>query len=205
MRTRLCVSAALLALAGCMAEAPTAAPAVMPQAPPAVATATGPTLAFPVADAIPEAQRVTVIAGFDAALKSKLAQLPLSSAFRMVSGDGQPARLILDADHAFEVGNAQLKPELLLPLADTVEASRIGGAWVVHVIGVASSAAEADLAERRAASVLAYLAGKGVAGGRLRSETRRGHAHSLELQFVPIVQGREAQAWMAPESVTARR
>lgn len=205
MKLRLCMLAALLSLAGCMAEAPTSAPAVVPQAPVPVATSGAPTLAFAVADAIPEAQLSAVIAGFDGTLKAKLAALPLSSAFRMVSGGGQPARLILDADRAFEVGNAQLKPELLLPLADTVDASRVAGAWVIHVIGVASTADEADLAERRAASVLAYLGGKGIAGGRLRSETRRGSAHTLELQFVPIVQGREARAWMAPESVTARR
>ena len=208
MKARLCMLAAALSLAGCMAEAPTAAPAVVPQAPVPVATSAGPPLAFAVADAIPEAQLPAAIASFDAALKAKLAVLPLSSAYRMVSGGGQPARLILDADRAFEVGNAQLKPELLLPLADTVDASKVAGAWVIHVIGVASTADEAeqvDLAERRAASVLAYLGGKGIAGGRLRSETRRGSAHSLELQCVPIVKGREARAWMAPESVTARR
>lgn len=205
MKRRLCALAALLSLAGCIAEAPTAAPAALPQGPVPVAASSAPALAFAVADAIPEPQLAAVIAAFDTRLKSQLAALPLSSAYRMVGGDGQPARLILDADRAFEVGNAQLIPELLLPLADTVEASRVAGAWVVHVIGVASTADEADLAERRAASVLAYLGSKGIAGGRLRSETRRGAAHSLELQFVPIVQGREAQAWMAPASVTARR
>lgn len=205
MKTRLCMLAALLSLAGCMAEAPTAAPAALPQAPLPVATSSGSGMSFAVADAIPEAQLPLAIAAFDATLKANLAQLPLSPAYRMLSGGGQPTRLILDADRAFEVGNAQLKPELLLPLADTVDASRVAGAWVVHVIGVASTADEADLAERRAASVLAYLGSKGVSGGRLRSETRRGSTHSLELQFVPIVQGREARAWMAPESVTARR
>lgn len=212
MRARLGGLAALLALAGCTAEAPTSAPAALPQAPPVAAVAAtpplpnAPVLAFAVADAIPEAQAAAVVADFDAALKAKLSALPLSSAYRVVSGGGQAARMILDADRAFEADNAQLKAELLLPLADAVAASRSGGAWVVHVIGRAPTAADSDLAERRAVSVLAYLGGQGVAGGRLRSETRSGGStRSLELLFVPIIQNREARAWMAPESAAAAR
>jgi outer membrane protein OmpA-like peptidoglycan-associated protein len=190
------VAAGLLLLAGCASDPapPAAAPGALSGGPLAIA------------DAIPEAQQVAVIAGFDAELKARLAALPLSPAYRLVSSGGsQPSRLILEPDRAFEFGSAQLKPELLLPLADTVEATGLGGAWVVHVIAIAATADEADLAERRSASVLAYLASQGLRGGRLRAETRSGGAASLEVQFVPIIQGREARAWMPPESVAARR
>ncbi|MBA4286921.1 MAG: hypothetical protein C0434_15465 [Xanthomonadaceae bacterium] len=193
-------AAALLMLAGCAAD-PAGSAATDADRQSAAEAA----LAVPIAGAVPEAQLAAVIAGFDAALKAKLAALPLSPAYRLVSGGGQPSRLILDAERAFEVGNAQLKPEMLLPLADAVEASRVGGAWVVHVIGVAATRDDGDLAERRAASVRAYLAGKGLSGGRLRAESRSGSGRSLELQFVPIVEGREARAWMAPAAISSAR
>lgn len=200
--TALSPAIALLMLAGCAGDP---AASVASDADPQSVAAAAAALAVPIAGAVAEARLAAVIAAFDAALKAKLAALPLSPAYRLVSAGGQPARLLVDADHAFEVGNAQLKPELLLPLADAVEASRIGGAWVIHVIGLAASRDDVDLAERRAASVLAYLASKGLSGGRLRAETRSGGSARLELQFVPIVEGREAQAWMAPATIAATR
>ena len=188
--------ALLLALGGCASDP------VVEAAPTAPA---GAALAVAIADAVPPARLSAVIADFDAALKAKLALLPLSSAYRLVGGDGAPVRLLLDADRAFEVGNAQMKPELLLPLADVADVGRATGAWVIHVIGTASTSDEAELAERRAASVLAYLASRGFSAGRLRSETRSGRGHGVDLQFVPIVEGREAQAWMSPAALGARR
>jgi len=188
--------ALLLALGGCASDP------VVEAAPTAPA---GAALAIAIADAVPPARLSAVIADFDAALKAKLALLPLSSAYRLVGGDGAPVRLLLDVDRAFEVGNAQMKPELLLPLADVADVGRATGAWVIHVIGTASTSDEAELAERRAASVLAYLASRGFSAGRLRSETRSGRGHGVDLHFVPIVEGREAQAWMPPAALGARR
>lgn len=155
-------------------------------------------MAPPAVSAIPIAGEAATVTALDAALKQRLGRLPLSDAYRRVGGDGQPPRLLIDADRAFEVGSAQLKPALLLPLAEAAAASRDSGAWVLHAIGRARDAAEADLAERRAASVIAYLGSQGIPGGRLRSETRSGGVSQIELHFAPILDGHEARAWMPP-------
>lgn len=187
-------AAALLAL---LLSACAAVSAPVP--PPARPVAAAPVAVLLPADkAIPPAQQAGAIAALDAALKSRLSSLPLSDAWRRIGGGVQPPRLVIEADRAFEAGTAQLRPALLLPLAEAAAASRVGGAWVLHAIGRAPTAAEADLAERRAASVIAYLGTQGIAASRLRAETRSGTARQIELHFEPIVEGREAQAWMPP-------
>ena len=183
-----------IALPGC------AAPVVRPPPAPAV-PAPVPVLAVPAAERIPAGQRSAAIAGLEAALK---AALPSTDTLRLVAGTGQPPSLVIDADRAFEVDSGQLKPALLLPLADAAAASRAGGAWVLHVVGRAPAATDADLAERRAAAVRAYLGSRGIAEGRLRAEVRSGPARRVEVHFSPVVQGSEAQAWMPPAAPAVR-
>ena len=108
-------------LAGC------AAPAARPAPVPAVAVAV-PAVKVPAAAAIPAAQRAAAVAALDLDLKARLGRLPLSDALRRIAGDGvQPPQLRLDADRAFEVGSGQLKPALLLPLAEAAGGSSSAG------------------------------------------------------------------------------
>lgn len=195
--------AGVVALAGCASQPATAPDAVAIAGPAPVATAQAP-LSFPTAfqtvGAISEAQSAAVISAFNAALAGKLAGC--KAACKLLTAKDRPTRVLLDADLAFEVGSAQLRPELLLPLADAVVASRSAGAWVIHVIGHSDAEADAGLAERRATAVAAYLSGQGVAGGRLRAEgraARDGATRRVELVFAPIIEGREVRAWMPPE------
>lgn len=190
----------LTALLSACAATPVAAPVAAAQPAPAPVLA----VALPVGVAIPPARQAGAIAALDAAMKTRLSALPLSDAWRRIGGGGQPPRLVIEADRAFEAGSAQLRPALLLPLAETAAASRAGGAWVLHAVGRAPTAADADLAERRAASVIAYLGTQGIVASRLRAETRSGTGRQIEVHLVPIVEGSEAQAWMPPGSGPVR-
>lgn len=165
--------------------------------------------AFAVAGSVPPAQLPATLTAFDARLKAALADAAgrPSGIWRLQPERAHASRVILDADRAFEAGNAQLRPELLLPLSGIAEASR-DGAWVIHVIGHADRAEDRSLAERRAASVASYLGRQGLSGGRLRAEARSepdGGGHRLELVFSAIVEGRELRAWMPPTGLATKR
>jgi len=145
-------------------------------------------------------------------------QRDLEQATRAVSGmpaeyarEGEALKLRLPADVSFGPDSAQLLPaalEFYAALADVL-ARRPG--TVAHLVvhgEVASSELPTDLTARRAASLEAYLAARGVPGTRLRAEGR-GAAQRLtpdasaanrriDVVLKPIAAGQEASAWVPP-------
>jgi outer membrane protein OmpA-like peptidoglycan-associated protein len=109
--------------------------------------------------------------------------------------------LNLPAEAFFEQGNAQLKVTALKPLAEIAAAVIARGASVVHVVGLAPEERKLDLAERRAASVAAYLMNNGIEPARLRHESRAGsyYGDTVTVVLKPVVLGREKDAWTPPE------
>ncbi len=127
------------------------------------------------------------------------------------SRDGNVLKLRLGADASFGPDSAELEPvalELYAQLAQVL-ARRPGTVAHILVHGEAASAElPTDLTARRAASLRAYLAARGVPETRLRAEGR-GSSQRLtpdaaltnrrvELVLKPIVAGQEAQAWAPP-------
>ena len=127
------------------------------------------------------------------------------------SRDGEALRLRVGADVSFGPDSAQLEAgalELYAALAQ-VMARRPGTVAHILVHGeVASAELPTDLTARRAASLRAYFAARGVPETRLRAEGR-GSAQRLtpdgsaanrrvELVLKPIVAGQEAAAWVPP-------
>ena len=125
--------------------------------------------------------------------------------------EGDALKLRLPADASFGPDSAQLQAgalEFYAALADVL-ARRPG--TVAHVVvhgEVASSELPTDLTARRAASLEAYLAARGVPQTRLRAEGR-GSAQRLtpdaaaanrriEIVLKPIAAGQEASAWVPP-------
>lgn len=168
--------------------------AAKPVAPPAVAIP-----AYPVSDAIPEAQASAVLDALQADLARRLQARANASASVTRSSAGAPL-VALFADSTFEVESAQMRAPTLLLLADCAYAAHAAGAFVVHVLGYAGTAEDADLAERRAATITSYLISQGLPASRVRTEARvtAGTPRRIEIVFEPIVAGREVRAWMPP-------
>jgi len=106
----------------------------------------------------------------------------------------------LPATSLFEQGNAQLKIEALKPLGDIAEAIAARGACVTHIVAYAADDAAADLADRRAASVMENLSREPISLGRLRAESRIDlhRADKIFIALRPVVLGRENEAWVPP-------
>lgn len=109
----------------------------------------------------------------------------------------------LDAGQSFEPGSGQMRATALATYASIAAALQGDAGTVVHIVvaGVAPPAVSpADaLAARRAESLLEYFERRGFAATRLRAEGRAGApADAIELIVRPVVQGREADAWLAP-------
>ncbi len=119
-----------------------------------------------------------------------------------VSRDGELLRLRLGEAESFAPGSAELKPAALKLYAGLarVLAERPGTVAHIRVHGDATPEPSIGLAARRAASVQAYLAARGVPGTRLRVEGRESApaAAAVEVLLKPIVAGREAEAWVPP-------
>lgn len=127
------------------------------------------------------------------------------------SRDGGALRLRVGADATFGADSAQLEVgalELYAALAQVL-ARRPGTVAHILVHGeVASAELASDLTARRAASLRAYFAARGVPETRLRAEGRGsaqrltpdGSSANRRVEFVlkPIVAGRQAEAWAPP-------
>lgn len=118
------------------------------------------------------------------------------------TGTDGALRVRLDPDDFFESRSAQLRTAALTACAEAAAVLQSMEGSVVHVLayGPAGEDPAATLAARRAASVMDYLARRGIVPTRLRAEGRAATdgAERLELVLKPVVQGREAQAWAPP-------
>jgi outer membrane protein OmpA-like peptidoglycan-associated protein len=127
------------------------------------------------------------------------------------SRDGDILKLRLGADASFGPDSAQLQAGALRFYAALAQVLARRPGTVAHILvhgEVASAELPTDLTARRAASLEAYLAARGVPETRLRAEGR-GSAQRLtpdasaanrRIEFVlkPIVAGQEAAAWAPP-------
>ena len=128
-----------------------------------------------------------------------------------LSRDGRVLKLRLGADASFGPDSAELEPGALEVYAALAQVLARRPGTVAHILvhgEVASAELATDLTTRRAASVRAYLAARGVPETRLRAEGR-GSSQRLtpdaaatnrrvELVLKPIVAGQEAEAWVPP-------
>jgi outer membrane protein OmpA-like peptidoglycan-associated protein len=131
------------------------------------------------------------------ALAAALTGLPVQA--REAGGDD--VALVVEADASFEPQTAQLRTEALQIYAAIAASTKAQPAVVLHVVGFGDAEEGIEpsdsLGARRAASVEEELLRHGLFAGRLRAEGRSGPAR-IELRFKPVVQGREADAWMPP-------
>lgn len=149
-------------------------------------------------------------------LQRRLADQPWSVPLQMARTAENALRIRLGADESFEAGSAELAPGALLLYAQIGEVLKAAPAMVTHVLvhGDAPAAEPAtDLTARRAASVQSYLVSRGIPATRLRAEGRadaepatvEANAGAInrrvELVLKPVVEGQEAQAWVAPRAV----
>ncbi len=125
--------------------------------------------------------------------------------------DGNVLKLRLGADASFGPDSAELEAVALDLYAQLAQVLARRPGTVVHILvhGEAASAElPTDLTARRAASLRAYLAARGVPETRLRAEGR-GSSQRLtpdaapsnrrvEVVLKPIVAGQDAEAWTPP-------
>lgn len=186
MSSRFAIAVLAASLAGCAAQV--APPAASPSGDAAVT-------AFPMPGAIASERVEAAVEALRGDLSQRLAEHRLA----VTRGGDSSLRLRFDAEASFEADSAQLRAATLLPLADCAAALHGAGAFVVLVRGQAADAAAVDLAERRAASVAAVLVAQGVPAARVRASAwRAAGSAQVELIYQPVVEGREARAWMAP-------
>jgi outer membrane protein OmpA-like peptidoglycan-associated protein len=118
-----------------------------------------------------------------------------------LSREGATLKLSFGAQESFAPGSAQLEPAALAAYAGLARAlaARPGTVAHIRVTGDAGAASEPEsaLAARRATSLQAYLAMRGVPGTRLRANGAEG-AGTVEVLIKPIVAGNEAEAWVPP-------
>lgn len=127
------------------------------------------------------------------------------------SRDGGALRVRVGADASFGPDSAQLETGALQLYAALAQVLARRPGTVAHILvhgEVASAELPTDLTARRAASLRAYFAARGVPETRLRAEGR-GSTQRLtpdgsvanrrvELVLRPIVAGQEATAWVPP-------
>lgn len=142
---------------------------------------------------------------------------PVPARLQRLRGDGLELRL--DAEDSFEPGSGQLKAAALSAYAQIAEVLKAFPSTVTHVLVHSDAADPAEAAEpaaglsaRRAASLQSYLISRGVPPTRLRAEGRgqrepldlgdsaevQRQNRRVELVLRPVIQGREADAWMPP-------
>ena len=119
-----------------------------------------------------------------------------------LSREGESLKLRFGEAESFAAGSAELKPAALAAYAGLARVLAARGGTVAHirVLGDVAPEPSIGLAARRAASVQAYLAARGVPGTRLRAEGRESapSGAAVEVLLKPIVAGREAEAWAPP-------
>lgn len=123
-----------------------------------------------------------------------------------LSRDGLVLTLWLGADESFGVASAQLEPKALELYAELALVLGRRPGTVAHILvhgEVVSGEPSTELSARRAISLQAYLASRGVPGTRLRAEGRTtagmpADARRIEVLLKPIIAGRESEAWAPP-------
>lgn len=103
----------------------------------------------------------------------------------------------------FEAGSAELRPAMLDGLARIARVVKSSSKTTVHVLvsGYDNTAAafSQSLADRRAATLAAYLVAQGVDDRRTRFEgSAKSQPGLLQITIRPVIAGAEAQAWMSP-------
>lgn len=207
MRVRVLLFAAAGLLGAC--ATPLTSTLVAPP-PPGVAAVGAPLPVWPAAQAAAE------YAAFGAEVSRRITREGLAVPVQLTQvGDGT-LRARLGVEESFAPGSAQLLASALSTYAELAAAIVARPGVVTHVLvhGEASEVdPSADLTARRAASIVHYLATRGVAGARLRGEGRgtsepltlvaadRALNARVELVFKPVVAGREADAWVPPAPV----
>jgi outer membrane protein OmpA-like peptidoglycan-associated protein len=128
------------------------------------------------------------------ALAGRRAAVPLQ-----LSREGAALRLSFGAQQSFAPGAAELEPAALSAYAGLARAlaARPGTVAHIRVTGEAAPEPAIALPARRAASLQAYLAMRGVPGTRLRADGAEG-AGTVEVVIKPVVAGSEAEAWVPP-------
>lgn len=189
---RLVLGLAALALGGCSAKLTSSlAP---PAAPPSYVGAHA-----GVIDAGALAQELDRLEEALAALSGRGAPVPAQ-----VSRQGGTLMLRFGAAESFGGTGAQLQPAALTAYAALARVLAARPGTVAHIVvrgdaGLPSSELALGLPARRAASLQAYLATRGVPGTRLRAEGRTdAEAEAVEVLLKPIVAGREPEAWIPP-------
>lgn len=207
MKLRGLLGGLVLGLAGCGGLTST-----LPAATPAVAVLGVPTPAATLAGL--DAERVRLQRELERRLIGRDWGVPVQ-----LSRGAEPfIRVRLGADESFAGGSAQLEARALLLYAEIGEVLKASPGAVTHVLvhGDAPTSAEpwTDLSARRAASVRAYLIGRGVPDTRLRAEGRGAGEPAtvesgaeavnrrVELVLKPVIAGSEAEAWMPPPAST---
>jgi outer membrane protein OmpA-like peptidoglycan-associated protein len=127
------------------------------------------------------------------------------------SREGNVLKLRCGADESFDPASAQLQPAALAFYAQLAAVLRQRPGSVAHILvrgEGGSGEPSTELSARRADSLQAYLASRGVPGTRLRAEGRgvaqpaaAGGADGslrIELWLMPIIAGHEAEAWAPP-------
>jgi outer membrane protein OmpA-like peptidoglycan-associated protein len=190
-RWRCLVGLVPLALGGCSAKLTSSLP---PPAPPASYVGAR-------AGTIPAAALEQQLQELQAALRplaARRAPVPVE-----VSRDADGLTLRFGAAETFG-GTAQLEPAALAVYAElaAILGARPGTVAYIVVRGdpaLPSSDAAVGLPARRAASLQAYLAARGLPGTRLRAEGRAdASAETVEVLIKPILAGREPDAWIPP-------
>lgn len=206
MRARLALAATAGLLAAC---APTLKSTLAPP-PPAGASVGVPVVVWPVERVEQE------YAAFRDTLQRRIVDGDLAVPIQLTQDPDRTLRVRLGADETFAPASAQLLPAALATYATIAGAVAAHPGVVTHVLvhGETGSAEPAtDLTARRAASVVHYLATRGLAVARLRGEGR-GTAEPytlgldgavmnrrVELVFKPVIAGREAEAWVPPAPI----
>lgn len=175
----------------------------------------------PAASLVGVATPAVPLAGLDAELarvqrdlEKRLAGRDWGVPLQLTRGGTEPwIRVRLGADASFDGDTAQLQAAALMLYAEAAAVLQSAPGTVAHVL-VHGDAVEDDpgagLTSRRAASVLNYLASRGIAPTRLRAEGRANREPAslepdsgavnrrVELVLKPVVAGREADAWLPP-------
>jgi outer membrane protein OmpA-like peptidoglycan-associated protein len=121
-----------------------------------------------------------------------------------LSRQGGALLLRFGATESFGGSGAQLRPAALAAYAELARILSGRPGTVAHIVvrgdaGLPSSQPALGLPARRAASLQAYLATRGVPGTRLRAEGRAdAETEAIEVLLKPIVAGREPEAWIPP-------
>jgi len=165
----------------------------------------------------PAAAAVVAVAGVRTAMTRRRDALRRLLQVQIARGDianpdlrGDSLRTSWRSSALFENATAQLKPQALVGLSRLARWLRADGASVLQVVGEQSGDDADELSERRAAAVTAFLVAEGALAPRVcmqvvdlrqlpasRAASRSADS-DIALVLAPIVEGREALAWIPP-------